>query len=448
MKTKNCKLLGLLATSAIALTLTACGGGGGGGGGNETAQPPAETVTGYAPYNLAYTTMTYTNGQNSYSFTFSSGGQVEGYVNQIDTRINYTGTYSYSRSDDGQSAILKLNTSSGTTSAGITRKQNFEFTLSFSSTTQANATVSYAASDSVDGSDFWGNEQTYVTTATFSGAGVLEDNTTNEPPPTDSAPALAPEALTTGKVFNTHNSTGTISSYTLTSASTCTTESGSKLTYEYTKESDTTAKITTVNGMGIVAGIYELTFTSTTEGTYICYNAGGNQSSSGSFNISDKVDATPSTPEADNSTPEAPNTPQVQLGTAPDKLDGYVIQVETYDGDGSRYYITMDDELYIKRSFRNSSTGYYSGDQYIHGHLTYTPSADRKTARLYMYTPEQWIGVQNINSSNYMNGYQQKKTQVVATIYFDAAGQIYKMEGTFNNSTLNPSKCIGVPTIR
>ena len=175
----------MLLVGSLSLTLASCGGGGGGGEssspGNDSSTNTPNTQEGYAPYNLSGCTMTYNHDGRPYTFKFDSSGKVEGKAQLVDTIINYTGTYTYSRSSDGQDATLELNTTSGKTSSGIEKTQTFDIELSFSSATQATALVSYTNTDSVNDNDFHENEDVYSVTATFSGAGVQSNNPSNTP---------------------------------------------------------------------------------------------------------------------------------------------------------------------------------------------------------------------------------------------------------------------------
>lgn len=109
------KLITLLATAAVGLTLTSCGGGGGGGGGN--VAPEADTsgssYSGYAPDTLAGRK---TEG-NTVDFEFTSSNTV--YVtqrltlyssstgNSYTVRARSAGTYTYTRTGDN-TAILNV----------------------------------------------------------------------------------------------------------------------------------------------------------------------------------------------------------------------------------------------------------------------------------------------------------------------------------------------------
>lgn len=300
MKT-SCLIRNILLAGSISLTLASCGGGGGGGGGGESSSPGNDSSTntpntqeGYAPYNLSGCTMTYNHDGRPYTFKFDSSGKVEGKAQLVDTIINYTGTYTYSRSADGQNATLELNTTSGKTSSGIEKTQTFDIELSFSSATQATALVSYTNTDSVNGNGFHDNEDVYSVTATFSGTGVQDngssDGESNDDTTSDDSTQLAPDSLPVGTVINLHANSGTISSYTLNSDTNCTNNSGGKLTWEYSVTGDNTAEWVARNSLNIPL-TYKLVFTSSSGGTYTYINAGGEASVSGSFNLSDKSDA-------------------------------------------------------------------------------------------------------------------------------------------------------------
>ncbi|MBQ8517879.1 MAG: hypothetical protein IJ498_09905 [Akkermansia sp.] len=297
MKT-SCLIRNMLLVGSLSLTLASCGGGGGGGEssspGNDSSTNTPNTQEGYAPYNLSGCTMTYNHDGRPYTFKFDSSGKVEGKAQLVDTIINYTGTYTYSRSSDGQDATLELNTTSGKTSSGIEKTQTFDIELSFSSATQATALVSYTNTDSVNDNDFHENEDVYSVTATFSGTGVQDngssDGESNDDTTSDDSTQLAPDSLPVGTVINLHANSGTISSYTLNSDTNCTNNSGGKLTWEYSVTGDNTAEWVARNSLNIPL-TYKLVFTSSSGGTYTYINAGGEASVSGSFNLSDKSDA-------------------------------------------------------------------------------------------------------------------------------------------------------------
>ncbi len=299
MKT-SCLIRNILLAGSISLTLASCGGGGGGGGGessssgNDSTTNTPSTQKGYAPYNLSGCTMTYNHDGRPYTFEFDSSGKVNGKAQLVDTVINYTGTYTYSRSSDGQNATLVLNTTSGKTSSGIEKTQTFDIELSFSSSTQATALVSYTTTDSVNGNGFHENEDVYSVTSTFSGAGVQDngssDGESNDDTSSDDSTQLAPDSLPVGTVINLHANGGNITSYTLNSDTNCTNNSGGKLTWEYSVTGDNTAEWVARNALNIPL-TYKLVFTSATGGTYTYVNAGGEASVSGTFNLSDKSDA-------------------------------------------------------------------------------------------------------------------------------------------------------------
>ena len=186
MKT-SCLIRNMLLVGSLSLTLASCGGGGGGGGGESSSSGNDSTTNtpsvqdGYAPNNLSGCTMTYNYDGKPYTFMFDSSGEVEGTVRLVDSIIRYEGTYSYSRAADGQNATLVLNTTSGTTSAGIEKTQTFDIELSFSSSTKATALVSYTNTDSVNGNAFYDGEDVYSVTATFSGVGVQGSDSSNTP---------------------------------------------------------------------------------------------------------------------------------------------------------------------------------------------------------------------------------------------------------------------------
>lgn len=327
MKT-SCLIRNILLAGSISLTLASCGGGGGGGGGessssgNDSTTNTPNTQKGYAPYNLSGCTMTYNHDGRPYTFEFDSSGKVNGKAQLVDTVINYTGTYTYSRSSDGQNATLVLNTTSGKTSSGIEKTQTFDIELSFSSSTQATALVSYTTTDSVNGNGFHENEDVYSVTSTFSGAGVQDngssDGESNDDTSSDDSTQLAPDSLPVGTVINLHANGGNITSYTLNSDTNCTNNSGGKLTWEYSVTGDNTAEWVARNALNIPL-TYKLVFTSATGGTYTYVNAGGEASVSGTFNLSDKSDAP--TQGNDNSDSEQEDDhPEISIHDAPDTI--------------------------------------------------------------------------------------------------------------------------------
>lgn len=111
------RILGLLATAVVGLTLTSCGGGGGGGGGNgggaNGSSEGSSANTGLAPASLAgqQWIMNY-NSMTQLTLTFSSGNKViiksnfqyngQVYSNEKST----TGTYTYD--SNGNKAVLNI----------------------------------------------------------------------------------------------------------------------------------------------------------------------------------------------------------------------------------------------------------------------------------------------------------------------------------------------------
>lgn len=313
----------ILLAGTISLSLASCGGGGGGGGessssGNDSTTNTPSTQNGYAPYNLSGCTMTYNYDGRPYTFEFDASGKVNGKAQLVDTVINYTGTYTYSRSSDGQNATLVLNTTSGKTSSGIEKTQTFDIELSFASSTQATALVSYTNTDSVNDNGFHENENVYSVTASFSGTGVQDngssDGESNDDTTSDDSTQLAPDSLPVGTVINLHANGGNITSYTLNSDTNCTNNSGGKLTWEYSVTGDNIAEWVAHNALNIPL-TYKLVFTSATGGTYTYVNAGGEAAVSGSFNLSDKSDAPSQSDEDDDK-----NNDDVTTGNTPSKI--------------------------------------------------------------------------------------------------------------------------------
>lgn len=322
MKT-SCLLRNILLAGSISLTLASCGGGGGGGGetsssGNDSTTNTPSTQKGYAPYNLTGCTMTYWHDGKLFTFEFGNSGRVEGIMQHTGSNIQYEGSYSYSRSAGGQGATLKLNTTSGTTSAGITKKQTFAIELTFSSNTKAIAKVDYTNSDSVNENGFYDKDDSYSVVATFSGDGVQDngasDGESNDDSSSDESTQLAPETLSVGTVINLHASGGSISSYTVYSTTNCTSNSGSKLTWEYSVTGNNTAEFVTKNTLNIPYTT-KMVFTSATKGSYTRHDAGGKVIASGSFNLSDKSDAPSQSDEDDDK-----NNDDDTTGNTPSKI--------------------------------------------------------------------------------------------------------------------------------
>lgn len=117
MKTST-RILGLLSTAVIGLTLTSCGGGGGGGGngggGNNNAGSGGSSAnTGLAPKSLASQMWVYDwDDNNLYTFTFLSNNEVK-----IRTRFRFNGvlydnekisTATYTYEPNGDKAVIKI----------------------------------------------------------------------------------------------------------------------------------------------------------------------------------------------------------------------------------------------------------------------------------------------------------------------------------------------------
>ena len=304
MKT-NMTIKNLLLVGIVSLTLASCGGGGGGGsssGKGSSAHKPS-TQHGLAPYNLSGCTMTYTYNGKPYTFTFGDSGEVNGVWENGSFTTNYDGSYTYSRSADGSSASLNMYTTSGTNSLGFSDSQTFNIKLAFSSTTQATARVDYVNKESYNGNALPNDKELeYTTTATFSGSGVLDngfsEGESNDDTTSDDSTQLAPESLSVGSVINLVSDSGAKKSYTLTSASDCISESGSKLTWEYSCTGETTADFIARNALNLPS-TYKLVFTTADSGSYTYFNSGGQSTLSGTFNLSDKADA-PSQDDSDD----------------------------------------------------------------------------------------------------------------------------------------------------
>lgn len=138
--TKYMKLVGLLATAAVGLTLTSCGGGGGGGGGGSKA--PANggannggtnnggnVVVGLAPTSLAgkelSTVATRSNGTTfPIEIGFASNGEIT-YASRANTADAFRGSYTYTRNGNSATITAFYRNSSGSTSYRDTYILNF-----------------------------------------------------------------------------------------------------------------------------------------------------------------------------------------------------------------------------------------------------------------------------------------------------------------------------------
>lgn len=387
MKT-SCLIRNILLAGSISLTLASCGGGGGGGGGESSSSGKDSTTNtpntqkGYAPYNLSGCTMTYNYDGKPYSFEFDASGKVNGKAQLVDTVINYTGTYTYSRSSDGQNATLVLNTTSGKTSSGIEKTQTFDIELSFSSTTQASALVSYTNTDSVNDNGFHENEDVYSVTATFTGAGVQDngssDGESNDDTSSDDSTQLAPETLPVGTVINLHANSGTISSYTLNSDSNCTNSSGGKLTWEYSVTGDNTAEWVARNSLNIPL-TYKLVFNSATGGTYTYVNAGGEASVSGTFNLSDKSDApSQGNDDTSNDTNQDDDNSSTDVEEVPESIKGKSISMKT-ETFGLSCYFKPDGTYNLVFSSGSVESGLYYYSKKSENEAEITMSSDEKS---------------------------------------------------------------------
>lgn len=264
--------------------------------------------------------MTYTHDGKPYTFTFDGSGKVSGVWENGSFTTNYDGTYTYSRSADGNGASLTMYTTSGTSALGMTYSQTFDMELSFSSTTQATAQVSYTNKESYNGNDIPADEEDeYTTSVTFSGVqnNGSSDGESNDDTSSDGSAQLAPDSLPVGTVVNLQSSSGTKTSYTLTTADTCTSESGSTLKWEYSNTGDTTADLVTYNALNIPL-MYKLVFTSSDGGTYTYVNVGGEASVTGTFNLSDKSDAPSQGDSSEDAEDDTPSEPVRQPALAED----------------------------------------------------------------------------------------------------------------------------------
>lgn len=430
MKT-SCLIRTILLAGLISLTLASCGGGGGGGGetsssGNDSTTNTPSTQKGYAPYNLTGCTMTYWHDGKLFTFEFGNSGRVEGIMQHTGSNIQYEGSYSYSRSAGGQGATLKLNTTSGTTSAGITKKQTFAIELTFSSNTKAIAKVDYTNSDSVNENEFYDKDVSYSVVATISGDGVLDngasDGESNDDSSSDESTQLAPESLPVGTVINLHASGGGISSYTVHSTTNCTSNSGSKLTWEYSVTGNNTAEFVTKNTLNIPYTT-KMVFTSATKGSYTRHDAGGKLIASGSFNLSDKSDApiqeddtTNDTNQDDESTNE-----QDKVVSSPDSIVGF----ELISDNLPKWYFKNEEWL-------EHTMNYYESGNYI---------GSRDYENSYVYTPMEQGRAKLVVSYQYRNGFGNiQKYLYELTLQFPQKGDKIQFWGYRTHTSGNGSK--------
>ena len=427
MKT-SCLIRNILLAGTISLTLASCGGGGGGGsssGKGSSAHKPS-TQQGLAPYTLSGCTMTYTYNGKPYTFTFDDSGEVNGVWENGSFTTNYDGSYTYSRSADGGSASLNMYTTSGTNSQGFSDSQTFNIKLAFSSTTQATARVNYTNTESYNGNALPNDKELeYTTTATFSGSGVLDngfsEGESNDDTTSDDSTQLAPESLSVGSVINLTSDSGSKSAYTLSSATNCISGSGSRLTWEYTCTGDATGDFVIHNALNIPS-TYKLVFTSAIGGTYTYINAAGVATLSGSFTLSDKSES-PSQDDSDDENEDDSGESNVELGTAPDSLRGYSIQLyESIQGLGHRFYFDTSFQVYCKIQYTDIYGRVYTNKQY--GRVSeYTPSDDRKSAKVKFYLNDAYAGPSHFAGET-----------VEATLVFDDYGDICRVSGFWKNS--------------
>lgn len=137
--TKYMKLVGLLATAAVGLTLASCGGGGGGGGGGSKApanggannggtNDGGNVVVGLAPTNLAgkklSTVATRSNGTTfPIEIEFSNGGKIL-FADHGGYALVY-GEYTYTRNGNGATIVVSYRNDTVTKSWRNTYILNF-----------------------------------------------------------------------------------------------------------------------------------------------------------------------------------------------------------------------------------------------------------------------------------------------------------------------------------
>lgn len=427
MKT-SCLIRNILLAGSISLTLASCGGGGGGGGessssDNNSATNTPSTQKGYAPYNLSGCTMTYNYDGYPCTFTFDASGNVKGIKAMGGLTTKYEGSYTYSRSSDGSRATLYMNTSSEPGSSGLTYTQTFDVKLVFSSATKATAQVSYTNKEWYNGNELPNDEELdFTTTATFSGSGIQDsgssDGESNDDTTSDDSTQLAPESLPVGSVVNLTSSSGSKTSYTLSSATNCVSGSGSKLTWEYTCTGETTADFIARNALNLPS-TYKLVFTTADSGTYTYINAGGEATLSGTFNLSDKTDA-PTQGDSDDDVDDSGES-NVELGAAPDSLKGYSIQVYDKKGFCRTFYFSVNGDVYANVTY---STNYATYTGKLYGGVSYyIPKDDRKSAKVKFYVNDGYIGP----------GYYAGET-VEGILIFDDYGNIKEIWGTWTDA--------------
>ena len=259
----------LLIVSAVSLTLASCGGGGGGesssGSNNNSTDNSVQQETFSAPERLSSGmefTMTSTETGKISKFIITSP---TGFVDESGA----SASMEYTKTGDKTCSISYKYDSSPMVTLG----RKFVFT-------------------SATGGDYYHGDKK-VGTFTFvsnSGNDSSADGESNDGTSSEDSTQLAPESLPVGTVINLHANSGTISSYTLNSDSNCTSNSGAKLTWEYSVTDDNTAEWVAHNSLNIPL-TYKLVFTSAAGGSYTCVNAGGEGVASGTFNLSDKSDA-------------------------------------------------------------------------------------------------------------------------------------------------------------
>ena len=425
----------LLFAGVISLSLASCGGGGGGGSSTGSSSSSGSGSNTQGTVNNAPETLTagmefhFTNADNDYKLriTDSSSAYHEDWGD-----VSYT--YSPSGANTGTITVdVNFGEYSWKETFILTFKDWTSGTCEWSDTDGESESLNFSISN---------REAAPV---------QPEDNGSSG---TDSVSGYAPETLE--KLILTIKDSPVFEngeSFIFLSDSSALYGGQIKSTYSYKKDANNPNKgfLESTIEYGGYTYIHKLTITflSETEATVSgSYNAGSDTryyydvaaTFAGDSNTDSSVDSPSSGDNGNDITNN--NTEQEQKGTAPDSLTGYVIHAETYTG-SRRYYITGESEVYIKASYRNTMSGYYSGEQYIFGTLSYSPSEDRKTAKIYISTPEQWIG-STYPYGGQMAGFQHERTYLSGTVYFDDNGNIKRIEGDMDYETLNPSESVGV----
>lgn len=438
MKTKQ-TLKNLLFSGIISLTLASCGGGGGGGGGSSSGNGGHNGNNSSNNQAMVLAPETLTGGM-TFEMTPYDGDEPETFSITSPTTFNDEGGYEYSMTYVQKSD--KIGEISYTYSGVVTYGRTFVFTGVNQGEYYMGTSASPAGTFKLTG---------YTPEPGENGGDINSGSSDNDVDTVSSPESLAQKILTikdspvleSGESFVFLSDTSALYGGQI------------KATYSYTKDANIRNKgflESTINYGGYTyIHKFTITFLSDTEVTISgTYNVGSDTryytDNAGTLTTGNSSPDSSGGESNDSSSDNTGNdTEESRVGTAPDSLKGYVIHAQSYSG-ATRYYITGDDEAYIKASYRNEMTGYYSGEQYIFSdRLSYIPSEDRKTAKLYISTPSQWIG-STYPYGGQMAGYQQKSTSLSATLYFDDEGNIYHMEGTLDYKTLNSSESIGVNT--